>query len=148
MKVLLIKDVKNLGKAGEIKEVKPGYGNNFLIAKALAKPATKDVIKAWEEEQSKLEEARKNELQKLNSLSQKLTNATLKIVKKVGANGSLFGAITKDEIAHTINDAGFSEIDKKMIEIKKPIKSTGVFDISIKLGHGIHAVINLEIVSE
>ena len=148
MKVLLIKDVKNLGKAGEIKEVKPGYGNNFLIAKSFAKPATKEIIKEWEEEQKRLEEARKNETQKLNSLSQKLKDTTIKIVKKVGANGSLFGAITKDEIAHTINDAGFNEIDKKMIEIKKPIKSTGVFEISIKLGHGIHAITNLEIASE
>jgi len=148
MKVLLIKDVKKLGSAGEIKEVKPGYANNFLIAKGYAKTATPKVIKEWQNEQKRVEEEKKSEIQKLNALSEKLQNTTTKIIKKVGANGSLFGAITKDEIAHALNSAGFSEVDKKMIEIKKPIKATGVFNISIKLGHAIHAITNIEIIGE
>lgn len=148
MKVLLIKDVKNLGKAGEIKEVKPGFGQNFLVAKGLAKNATDEVIETWKKEQADIAAAAAAEIANLKDIKAKLENVKTKITKKVGANGQLFGAITKEEISAAIKEQHGLEIDKKHLELKNPIKTTGIFDIDAKMGHGIHASVNLEIEAE
>jgi len=147
MKVLLTQDVKGLGKAGEVKEVKEGYGNNFLIGKGLAKAATPAVMAQYKAEQKKQAEEDAAELARLKELAAKLEKAEVKLAKKIGANGHLFGAITKDEIAHAFAEAGL-EFDKKSIEIAHPIKEVGKFEISIKLGHSLHPKTHIEIVGE
>ncbi|MDR0407358.1 MAG: 50S ribosomal protein L9 [Campylobacteraceae bacterium] len=148
MKVLLIKDVKGLGKTGEIKEVKDGYGKNFLIGKGFAKLATNDVLRQYEAEQRRKAEVEAKELERLKEIKVALENINLVIKRSLGANGSLFGAVTKDEIAKELEIQHKIEIDKKNIEIELPIKNTGVFDVSIKLGHGIHSNLTTEIVGE
>ncbi len=148
MKVLLIKDVKSLGKKGEIKDVKDGYGRNFLIGKGFALHATNEVIKKYEVEQKRKAKEAANELVRLQGVEKKLADIKLTIKRKLGANGSLFGAVTKDEIAHELKNQYAIEIDKKTVEIDKAIKMTGEFDISVKLGHGIHAKLTVEIVGE
>ena len=148
MKVLLIKDVKSLGKAGEIKEVKDGYGQNFLIAKGFAKRATDEVIEEWKKEQEEMKQREAEEIARLKEIEQKLGEIKVVIKHKLGANGSLYGAVTKEEIAEALKAQEGIEIDKKSIEIKHPIKTAGNFDISVKLGHGIHAHMNVEIVGE
>ncbi len=148
MKVLLIKDVKSLGKAGEIKEVKDGYGRNFLVAKGFAKVATKEVVKEWEEEQARLKAEQEAEIARLKEIESNLKDKTVVIKRKLGANGSLFGAVTKEEIAKELkNQTGF-DIDKKHVEIDKAIKATGEYEVSLKLGHGIHAKFNLVVEGE
>ncbi len=144
MKILLIKDVKGLGKAGEIKNAKDGYARNFLIPKGYAKLATDEVIKEWQEEQKRKEEELKKELAKLNELKEKIENITLHIKHKLGANGQLYGAITNKEVAEKLKEQGI-EIDKKHIEMKQ-IKAVGEFNVDVKLGYGIHA--NLKLVVE
>jgi len=148
LKVLLIKDVKNLGNKGEIKEVKEGYGQNFLIKNGLAKLATNEVIKKWEAEQKRAEELAKEEMAKLQEVAKTIENIKLTISKKVGANGSLFGAITKEEIAEELLKSKNIKLDKKSIEIEHPLKSTGVYEVSIKLGHGIHAKLTIDVAAE
>lgn len=148
MKVLLIKDVKSLGKAGEIKEVKDGYGQNFLIAKGFAKLATDEVIEAWKKEQEAQKQREAEEIARLKEIEKRLKEITLVIRHKLGANGALYGAVTKEEIAEALKAQEGIEIDKKSIEIKNPIKTAGLFDISVKLGHGIHAQMKLEITGE
>lgn len=148
MKVLLIKDVKDLGKKGELKEVKDGYGQNFLIGKGFALLATNEVLRKYESDQRKKVEAEKAEMEHLREIEKKLGALKLTVKRKLGANGSLFGAVTKDEIAHDLKEQCGIEIDKKTVEIEHPIKTTGNFDISIKLGHGIHANLSLIIVGE
>jgi len=148
LKVLLIKDVKSLGNKGEIKEVKEGYGQNFLIKNGLAKLATNEVIKKWEAEQKRAEELAKEEMAKLQEVAKTIENIKLTISKKVGANGSLFGAITKEEIAEELLKSKNIELDKKSIEIEHPLKSTGVYEVSIKLGHGIHAKLTIDVAAE
>ena len=145
MKVLLIKDVKSLGKAGEIKEVKDGYGKNFLIAKGFAKHATEEVIKEWEEEQARIKAEEEELKAKLTKTAEELKDKKVVIKHKIGNNGSLFGAITKDEIAHALLDQHKIDIDKKHIELKSKIKATGNYEIDVKLGFGIHGIINLEV---
>ncbi|MDD3342509.1 MAG: 50S ribosomal protein L9 [Sulfurospirillaceae bacterium] len=148
MKVLLIKDVKDLGKKGELKDVKDGYGQNFLIGKGYALLATHEVLKKYESAQRKKAEEEALELANLRTIEKELATLKLTIKRKLGANGSLFGAVTKDEIAHELKEQYHLDIDKKSIEIDNPIKMTGNFDISIKLGHGIHATLALIIVGE
>ncbi len=148
MKVLLIKDVKNLGKRGEIKEVKDGYGRNFLIARGFAKLATKEVIEAWKKEQEELAKKEAEEKKRLEELKELLSKTKIVIKRKLGANGSLFGAVTKEEIANELKKQKNIEIDKKSIEIKHPIKAAGDYEITANLGHGIHAPFEVEIVGE
>jgi len=149
MKVLLIKDVKSLGKKGEIKEVKDGYGQNFLIGKGFALRATDEVIKQWEEDQAKAKEEEAKEIARLNEIKEKLSSIKLILKKKLGANGSLYGAVTKDEIADALKSQEGIEIDKKSIDFgKNALKGTGEHEVDVKLGHGIHAKLLVEIVGE
>ncbi len=149
MKVLLIKDVKSLGKKGEIKEVKEGYGQNFLVGKGFALKATDEVIAQWEKEQAQAKKEQEEEIARLQEIEKKLADITLTLKKKLGANGSLYGAVTKEEIAHALEEQHGISIDKKTVELEKnAIKGTGNYDIAIKLGHGIHAKLTVAVVGE
>lgn len=147
MKVLLIKDVKSLGKKGEIKEVKDGYGQNFLIGKGMAKLATPDVVANWKAEQERIEKELKETLARLTKEEKELA-ATNIIIKKKLAPVGIQGSVGKDDIAHAIKDQLDIEIDKKTVELKKALKTVGQHKVSIKLGHGIHATVTVEIVGE
>jgi len=148
VKVLLIKDVKSLGKAGEIKDVKDGYGKNFLIGKGYAKAATADVLSNYAATKKAEAKAEAEEIAKLNELKDQLEALEVKISKKLGNTGHLFGAVTKDEIAKVFQSEHDIEIDKRSIEIKNVIKISGKHEIGIKLGHGIHAQLHVEVVGE
>ena len=147
MKVLLLKDVKGLGLKGEIKEVKDGYGNNFIIKKGFGKLATNTVIKQWEAEQRKKAEIKRIEKEKLLNLKEKIDKITISIKRKVGNNGALFGAITKDEVTKELKAQKKIEIDKKWLDMKN-IKSTGIYEIDVKLGYGIHSTLKVDIIME
>lgn len=144
MKVLLIKDVKALGKAGEVKEVKDGYGQNFLIAKGFAKAATTEVLRKYESDKKKEAENLRFELANLEKLKEELAKITISISKPLGANGHLFGGVTKDEIANALKEQKNIELDKKSLELPS-IKELGIYDISAKLGHSIQANFKLEV---
>lgn len=139
MKVLLIEDVPSLGKKGEVVEVKDGYGQNFLIAKGKAKLATNEVLNRYKAEQKNKQEQLALEQAQREALAKTLKDIKLTISKKSGENGSLFGAITKDEIAHALEQTHKIQIDKKHIELDSQIKHTGEYTISANLGNGIHA---------
>jgi len=145
MKVLLIKDVKTLGKAGEIKEVKDGYGQNFLIGKGLAKLATPEVVENWKAEQERMAKELADDLARLGAEKITLEAATIKIEKQsapVGIKGSVGNADISAAIAEQLN----IELDKKHINLKKALKSTGIHEVDSKLGHGIHAALKVEVV--
>ncbi len=148
MKVLLIKDVKSLGNAGEVKEVKPGYGQNFLIKKGFAKPATPEIIAEHEAEIKRKAEEEAAEIARLKEMAEKLDKIEIIITKKLGQNGHLFGAVTKDEIAHALKEQHDIEIDKKHITDKTAIKTVGEHDVDLKLGHGIHATLHVDVQGE
>lgn len=145
MKVLLLQDVKGLGKKGEICEVKDGYGKNFLIGKGLADFATNEVINRYKAAQKKAAEMAAEEQALMEMAAKKIAETTLKIVQKVGANGALYGAITKEDIAEKLAKDHRIDIDKKTIVLNNPIKSTGVYEVEIKLGHGIHALLKVDV---
>ena len=131
MKVLLLKEVKSLGKAGDICEVKDGYGKNFLIAKGMAQIATNETINKYKKEERIKKEKEEALIEELKQLESKLKNITLVLVKKTGANGSLYGAITKEEIAQAFKEFHNIDIDKKALDLKNPIKNTGIYEINL-----------------
>ncbi|MEO1953457.1 MAG: 50S ribosomal protein L9 [Campylobacterales bacterium] len=148
MKVLLIKDVKSLGKAGEVKEVKPGYGQNFLIKKGFAKPATDEILAQHKADEERKAKELAQEIAKLKEIAEKLDKAEIVITKKLGQNGHLFGAVTKDEIANALKEQHNIEIDKKHINEKSSIKTVGEHDLDFKLGHGLHATLHVDVQGE
>jgi len=148
MKVLLIKDVKSLGKAGEVKEVKDGYGKNFLIGKGFAKHATPEILEEHAAEVAQKEEDLKNEIAAFKATAEKLEKLEIVITKKVGDNGHLFGAITKDEVVSALKEQHGIDVDKKHITDKTAIKTIGEHDLDLKLGHGIHAKLHVDVQGE
>lgn len=148
MKVLLIKDVKGLGKAGEVKEVKDGYGKNFLVGNGLALMGTNEVLNRYKADQKRKEATEAAEIAEAKILSEKLKNLTLIIKHKAGEKGSLFGAITNKEISEELKKQTDIDIDKKHIVVKKAIKSTGLYEVDCKLGHAIHGTLAIDVIGE
>ena len=146
MKVLLIKDVKGLGKTGEVKEVKDGYGKNFLVGKGLALHATNEVLNKYKADQKRKAELEAAQIEEAKALKEKLTTFQLTIKHKVGNNGSLFGAITNKEISEELKKQTELEIDKKHIVVKKAIKAVGIYEVDCKLGHSIHGSLKIDVI--
>lgn len=146
MKVLLLKDVQGTGKAGEVKEVKDGYGKNFLIGKGLALHATTEVLNKYKAEQRKKAEIEAAELAAAKELAEKLDSTKLTIKHKIGANGHLIGSVTNKEISETLKEQFSIDLDKKAITLKSKIKAAGIFEVDCKLGHGIHANLKVDII--
>jgi large subunit ribosomal protein L9 len=147
MKVLLTQDVKSLGKKGEIKEVKDGYGQNFLIAKGVAKLATPEVVANWKAEQERMEKELADTLARLEKEEKELAAKNIVITKKLAPAG-IQGSVGKDDIAKAIQEQMNIEVDKKTVELKKALKTVGEHKVDIKLGHGIHAHVTVEIKGE
>ena len=148
MKVLLTKDVKSLGKAGEIKEVADGYGKNFLIGKGLALHATTEVLNRYNAEQKKLAENEAKEISIAKELAEKLNATKLTIKHKIGANGHLIGSVTNKEISESLETQFSIMLDKKNISLYKKIKGVGIYEVDCKLGHAIHASLKVDIIGE
>jgi large subunit ribosomal protein L9 len=144
MKVLLIKDVKSVGKRGEIKEVKDGYGRNFLVAKGYAKIATPQVVEEWKAEQERIAKEEAEEIERLTEEKRKLEDAVIKIVKPAAPIG-IRGSVTSSDISKAIEEQLGIELDKKHIDLKKAIKSEGLHTVDSKLGHGIHASLKVDV---
>ena len=148
MKVLLIKDVPSLGKTGEVKEVKPGYGQNFLIKKGLAKQATDEVMEQWKIEQAEIQAQLEAEIAIANEVKEKIDSFKFTIKHKVGANGHLIGSVTNKEVSAAMEEQAGIELDKKQIHLESKIKSVGIFKADCKLGHGIHATATIDVIEE
>jgi len=147
MKVLLIKDVQGTGKAGEVKDVKDGYGKNFLIGKGFALLATEDVMAKYEEEQKIKAALEAKEIAAANEIATKLSSQKFTISHKAGANGHLIGSVTNKEIAEVLKTQANIIIDKKQISLKAKIKSPGIFEVDCKLGHGIHGLAKIDVIA-
>ena len=145
MKIVLLQDVKKVGKKTEIVEVSDGYGRNMLIKKGLAMEATaknlndlKLKLKAEERaEEKRIEDAKKNK--------ELIESKEIDFIIKAGANGKTFGSITAREIADEIKKVYNIEIDKKKIELDESIKNIGRYEIKIKLHREVDAIIKIAV---
>ncbi|WP_294965761.1 50S ribosomal protein L9 [Sulfurimonas sp.] len=148
MKVLLIKDVKSLGKKGEVKEVKDGYGKNFLVGKGFARHATPEILAQHAKDELIVAESLEKEVDALKKIASQLDKCEIIITKKLGQNGHLFGSVTKEEVAAALKEQHNIEIDKKHINEKIAIKTVGEHDLDFKLGHGLHATLHVDVQGE
>lgn len=147
MKVLLTKDVKAVGKKGEIVEVNDGYARNFLIKKGMAQQATATVINETNQRNAALERQRQKEYEEAVALGKELKGKNIVIAIKFGENGKPFGAVTSKEISQELAKMGY-DIDKKKINLKDSIKSAGIFDVEIKVHTNVTTEIKVEIKPE
>jgi large subunit ribosomal protein L9 len=137
MKVILLEDVKGMGKKGDVVNAKDGYFRNFLAPKNLAVEATKDNLKKNDEDKQKQQAARQKEIEEAEELAKKLSDSNLEIVEKASDEGRLFGSITSKDLAEAIKkDLGFN-IDKRKIQLSEPIRNIGRFTVTIKTHAGI-----------
>ena len=142
MKVLLIKDVKDQGKAGDIVNVSDGYARNYLLARKLAVPAEGKALN--EAMQKKQSEAYQLEKRKAKAQADKATldTATVHVKVRAGESGKIFGSVTAKEIAQALVDMGY-EVDKKDVELEEPLKQLGRTMVEVKLFTGIVARVNV-----
>jgi len=148
MKVVLLEDLPGKGKAGEIKEVSKGYAKNFLLPRGLALLATPTVMKQVESrlEKEKLEESIDHD--KLVELAQQIEGKEIRFKARMGAGERLFGSITAADVAEELSQAIGSVIDKKKIDMDKPLHQAGSYEIGVKLAGDLKPQITVVIEEE
>lgn len=146
MKVILLEDVKNVGKKGEIKEVKPGYARNSLIPKKLAIEANAQNLKQWEEEEAAKKELYEKNTKLAEQTKKDLEKEVIKMQFKGGSTGKLFGSVTNIDIAQKLKEQKNIELDKRKIELKNTIKQAGIYNVKVKLYGPVEANIKIEVV--
>ena len=147
MKIILLKDVKGTGKAGEIKEVADGYARNCLIKKGLAEEATSVKVNSLNIKKDAQDFHKKEEIKALKEQASKLNGEKITVKIKCGENGKIFGSITSKEIAESLAEKGFS-VDKKKILLKDGIKSLGEFQVEVKFLPDVFAKIKVEVIPQ
>lgn len=145
MKVILLKDVKGLGKEGDLVNSKDGYARNFLFPKNLAVEANPSNLRKWEENKKLEEEKKEEEIKDANTLKDRIEKLTVEIKAKGGTGGKLFGSITSQDIASALNDQHKIDVDKRKIELKDNIKTTGLKEVEIKLYPEISAKMKVNV---
>ncbi len=136
MQVILLKDVKNIGRAGNLITVSDGYANNLLIPKKLGVQATPVELAKYEAR--KAHDAR--EIERLKVLAEKLSQEPLQLTLKTGPHGEVFNSITKDDIAKALKKKGCVDIT---IELDKPLRTIGTHAVTVHFNHGIKATITV-----
>ncbi len=144
MKIILLEDVKALGKKGDVKDVAEGYANNFLFRRGLALPANKGNLNMLENEQRKKEIKEEKLLTEAKAAAAKLSGKAIIINSKCGEGGRLFGSITNGDIADALAKEGYN-VDRRKIELKENIKALGNYPVIIKLHGQVQAEISLEV---
>ena len=143
MRVLLTKDVENVGRAGDVKEVADGYGRNFLLRRKLAVAAGRGAeaeAKRLRDAATKRETKDRNEAQ---AVADEIDNKTVVVRLKVGAEEKAFGSITNQDIATALKAQHRVEIDRHKIDLKEPIKSLGEHQVALKLHRDVSAHVNV-----
>jgi large subunit ribosomal protein L9 len=147
MKVILRKNFDQLGKVGDILNVKDGYARNFLLPRQIAYQATKGNILALEEEKKQILKKEAKELVTAQNLATELEKVSVTIPVTVGEEDKIFGTVTNQMIADFLKEKGF-DLDKRKIEITEPIKALGIYSVSVKLHPSVTATLKTWVVRE
>ena len=147
MKVILLEDVKKVGKKGEIVDVSDGYARNFIFKKNLGKEATAQTINDAKMKNAANERHRAEELAAAQELGAKLKEMSVTVSMKAGESGKTFGSISTKEIVKACKEQLNLEIDKKKLQIKEPIKSLGNHIIKVKLHPKVTTELTIKVVA-
>ena len=144
MKVVLLKDVKGSGKAGDIIEAKDGFAQNYLIKRGLAKPADAQALNENKAQKAAAAFHRAEELKANKELREKLDGPTVALTVKTGAGGKFFGSVTAQDVSDKLSELGF-DVDKKKIVLASGIKTAGSYPVTVKISPEETAKITLEV---
>lgn len=148
MKVVLLQDVKDLGKKGELVNASDGYARNFLFPRKLAVEATTGRLKEIEDKKSAEKNRKEKELGAAKELADKLSKLEVLFRTKAGENGKLFGSITGKDVAEAIKAQHKIEVDKKKIVLHDAIKSLGTYQVEIKVYPEVSTKISVKVVEQ
>ena len=147
MKVILLEDVKSVGKKGDLVELKEGYAKNFIIPKKLGVEATdanRNTLKLQKQNEERLA---KEQLEAAKALAAELEQMTVNVEIKGGEGGRTFGSVSSKEIAKAVADQYGKEIDRKKIQLNEAIKTAGTHEVSVKLHPKVSACLKVHVAS-
>ena len=148
MKVVLLQEVKKLGKKGEILEVAEGYARNFLLPKKLAAAATSDTLNQLQQQKAAAADRQKRQLEEAKLLASQLAKIEVKVAAKAGEGGKLFGAVTTKDVADAAKAQHGLELDRRKMDIPEPIKNLGPAAVVLKLHPEVTTEIKIQVVGE
>ena len=146
MQVVLLEDVKSLGKKGQIVEVNEGYARNFILKKKLGIEATPKNLNDLKLQQQNAARIAAEQLQAAKDVAAKLADKSITVAIKAGAGGKAFGSVSSKEIAEGIKEQLGIEIDKKKLILAEPIKSFGTHEVGIRLHKDVQGKIDVKVV--
>jgi large subunit ribosomal protein L9 len=147
MKLLLRENLENLGKKGDIVNVAPGYGRNYLIPKKLAIRVTPSNMKMIEIEQKALKKGLEKEMESYNEMIERLNNTSLVFQRKTSEKETIYGSVSVNDIKESLDKLGL-DIEKKRILLDEPIKKIGAFKVPIKIFHEYQGEVTVEVKKE
>ena len=148
MKVILLEDIKGVGKKDQVINASDGYARNFLLPKKKAVEANAENMSKLNAKNNSIAYKKELDLKEAKAIAEKMKNIELVIKVKAGENGKIFGGVTSKEIAEELKKAHNIEVDKKKILLNENIKNLGRFSVDIKLNEGVMAKLTISIVSE
>ncbi len=148
MKVILLEDIKGVGKKDQVINASDGYARNFLFPKKLAVEANAENMSKLKAKQDSHQYKKSVEKEEAQRVAERLKGILLKISVKAGENGKIFGSITSKEIADNLKEQYKIEVDKKKIDLKEPIKTIGSFSISVKLYEGVIGTLKVQTIMQ
>ena len=147
VEIIIRKDVADLGRAGQLVDVKPGYARNYLVPQGLALFATEGNRRRFEEERRQIEQSAQRERDTARERAVQLEEQTLTFRVRAGEEGKLFGSVTSSDIAEALEEAGV-EIDRRLIRLDEPIKELGVYDVPVRLHSDVEPTVKVWVVAE
>lgn len=148
MKVILLQNIKNVGKKEEIINANDGYARNYLFPKKLAIEATKDNLAKLQAKKTSETNKKKAEIDANKEMAKKLEKIELKVKARAGETGKIFGGITSKEISEELKKQYQFDIEKKKIVLKETIKNLGESLAEIKFGEGVNAKLKINVIKE
>jgi large subunit ribosomal protein L9 len=148
MEVILLQDVKGLGKTGEIKRVADGYARNYLIARGLARVPSAAAIRETESRLKSVQRRQNKVETEASAIAEVLKGVTLRFKAKAGESGHLYGSITAGDIAEALEREARVEVDKRKLVLEEPIRDLGMHRVAVKLLTGITAEVRVIVEAE
>ncbi len=146
-KIILQKDIPNLGVAGDAKDVAPGYARNYLIPRKLAVPSTPRARLHWDSLKEKVDGERKTKLAAAQERAKSIQDVVVTISGRAGQDGKLYGSITQADVARAFGAKGIV-LDRRWIELKDAIRTTGEFPGAIRLHPQVRATFKIQVQSQ
>lgn len=147
MKIILLEDVKSVGKKGELVELKEGYARNFIIPKKLGVEATDANMNTLKLQKRNEEKVAKEQLEAAQAMAAEIEKMTVKLELKAGEGGKIFGSVSSKEIAKAVTDQYGKEIDKKKLQLADTIKTVGMHEVTVKLHPKVSAKLKVQVES-